>query len=339
MLYRTISSFALACTVVAGAGCRDNGTLQPADLSGTGGGSTDMAGGGGGGGGGGGDMAPKSYAVSTVTAMRTAGAFGNFEIDNAVVVGVGPTGTKMFVQDASGGDLSAIAVACPGSGTHMCTMSSTVKTTKIGDSVTVKGTYEKGGMTTGYFETFYLDSITDNGAAAAIPPVKTLTLADIVKTNTMGSRANWFQKVKVTLTDALVVFDLSPAEFAYSGGKNGCPAMFGWAMVPMTGAPATAPPACDASCNAKPAPATCTQPAAQTTMNANELLVGTDFYSTFKVSSDCFCYNGFGDTVVTPANKVASGATIQGVLIYDSPKTGAPRLSLAPTAPGDFTLQ
>lgn len=343
MLYRNASILAFAC-MLAATGCRDNGTLTPADLSMAGGGAggTDMAGGGAGG-----DMVMKTYTMSTVTAMRTAGAFGNFEIDNVPVTAVAPTGKKMYVQDVAGGASSAIEVACPSSGTHMCSMQTTVKTVAIGHQVTIKGTYEKGGATTGGFETFYLDTITDNGAAPAMPPVMTLTLADIIKTNgtanSMASRPNWFARVKVTLTDALVMFDMSPAEFAYSGGTNGCPGMFGWGMVPMTGAP-TGPAACDATCNAKPAPATCTQPAAQAAADANEVLIGTDFYSGFKYSSDCKCYNGFGDTVVAPTNKVASAATIQGILIYNSPpmKTGylylAPTTSPPATSP-DFTLQ
>jgi hypothetical protein len=335
MLFRKASIFAFACMLSA-AGCRDNGALTPADLSMTGpGGNGDMATGGGGGG----DMM-KSYMVSTIAAMR-AGSYGDFELDNVVVLAVNPGGSRMYVQDAAGGKLSAIEVSCPAGGTHVCTISATVKAAKIGDQVTVKGTYVKAGATKGNYETFYVDTMMDNGAAPTKPTATTLTIADVISSAGSGtnSRDTWFQKVSVTLTDALVMFDMNPMVFAHTpaAGKT-CPNTYGWGMVPMTGAP-SAPAACDASCATKTPPATCTQPAAATATSTMEVLVGTDFYSGFTYSNDCKCYSGFSDTVVTPANHVASGATIQGILVYYSPQTGTPYLYLAPTVNADFPLQ
>jgi hypothetical protein len=343
-MYKFSLSLALACTLIAG--CRDEG----GNNNNTGGnGSGDMA------------MtgpvtmpsnddmampAMKTYNVSTVAAMRGAGMYGTFELDNVVVLGVNPSGSRTYVQDAAGNDLSAIVLQCPpNSMTHPCSLGSTIAKIAAGHQVTVKGTYEKGSAAKGNYETFYIDTLTDGGAAAAMPAATVLTMADVQKgafSDLANSRKHWFQKVKVTLTDALVMFDLSPAEFKTtpSQGKS-CPNQFGFGMVPMTGAPAAAPSACDATCaqgtKTTAPPATCTQPAASTTTDAGEILIGTDFYKGFTYSTDCKCYAGFSDTAVLATNAFDNGAVIQGILIYDSPPGGTGYLYLAPTSNGGAT--
>ena len=46
---------------------------------------------------------------------------------------------------------------------------------------------------------------------------------------------------------------------------------------------------------------TATQPTAVATPDPARVLIGTDFYKTFTVSSDCKCAAMFSDTQVTPA--------------------------------------
>src|SRR5689334_11754309 len=100
MLYRTVSLFALV-SLIGVVGCRDNGTLTPADLSMAGGGT------GGTGGGTGDDMAMAGYTTSSIAMMRQ-GAPGPYELDNVIAIGVTPSGSHIFIQDANGGDFSAV---------------------------------------------------------------------------------------------------------------------------------------------------------------------------------------------------------------------------------------
>jgi hypothetical protein len=326
--FSLILTLAFACSLVAG--CRDEGKtaldLGVTDMAMTGPvtGPTDMS--------------MKTYAATSVATMRQKGMYGTFELDDVILLAVNPSGSRLYVQDAAGGDYSAVVLACSSSSVaHPCSLSSTTAMLGVGHKVTVKGTYERGGMTKGNFETFYIDAITDGGAGT-MPAATTLTMADVGKgayTDLETSRKYWFQKVSVKLTDALVIFDLSPAEFKTtpSSGKT-CPNQFGFAMVPMTGAPA-APAACDGTCaqgTSKMAPpATCTQPAAVSTASTGEILIGTDFYTGFKYSADCKCFAGFGDTAVLASNSVDNGTTIQGILVYNAPPSGTPYVYLAPT--------
>jgi hypothetical protein len=56
------------------------------------------------------------------------------------------------------------------------------------------------------------------------------------------------------------------------------------------------------------------QPAGQTIVNAAEVLIGTDFYSGFTISSDCRCAKMYSDTEPSATSSV-SGA-ISGILNY-----------------------
>ena len=313
MLYRNASIFAFAC-MLGVTGCRDNGTLTPADLS--------MAGGGGGGGGGGGtaggnDMSMQTYTVSTIAAMRQMKAGeAAFELDNVIAIALTPStaSPRLFVQDAGGGDYSAMQATCSSkSMTHPCTVATTVHTTVLGYKVTIKGTYSKSGTAKGSFEVFYIDSITDNGSGT-VPAPLALAQTDIERATDMtvtGFAKNFFQKATVTPTEDINMYDWTPSDLKYSGTWPGCttvPYVFGFGMIPSS-VTATA----TAACTTKTAPAP-----SQTTSDPHEILIGTDFYKDFSVSSDCQCAKT-PTTIPSATTKWASGKPITGVLIYDVP--------------------
>lgn len=290
--------------------------------------------------GGGGDMTPGAdlappYHPTSISLMRTQGLFGAFELDRVVVVAVGPTGSRAYVQDPGGGDYSAIELACSAtSTTHPCSLQSTLKTVAVGHAVTVWGTYVKASAANGGYEEMYLEDLIDDGVATQRPAPAQLTYAAAVKT--AQSRAQWFQKVVVTPGDDLVMFDYAPPELTRAGAGT-CPYQFGFGMVPKTGAPAlTSDEVCDPSCATSACAAGATpQPAT----SASELLVGTDFYTSFTWSSDCRCLAQFGDTAPTSSQSIPSTKTLAGVLIYDAPPGASGYQYVAPTAAADFPLQ
>lgn len=309
-MYRTVSIFAFACAL-AGAGCRDNGTLQPADLSGV----TDMAGGTGGGGA---DMA-KNYMPSTIADMRK-GAPGDYELDNVIAIALTPsTGSPhLYVQDAAGGDFSAMETMCLTSSTsHPCTVATTVHTTVIGDKVTIKGTYIKGKLSEGGTESFYIDSIMDNGAGTKPAPL-TLTETDIERTVDLSTsmafdafRAKFYQMATVTPSEDLKMYEWTPTVLKYSGTWPGCtkvPYVFGFGLIPASVTGVTAVAAC--MNNTTPG-------GTQMTPDPKEILIGTDFYKDFTVSSDCQCAK-------SPTTVPASGTTwpkstaMSGIVNYDA---------------------
>ena len=308
MLYRNASIFAFACVLMV-AGCRDNGTLTPADLS--------MSGGGGGGTGGG-DMATamKNYLPSSIAMMRQ-GAPGDYELDDVIAIALTPStkSPKLFVQDATGTDYVAIEADCSSTSTsHPCSVASTVHTTVLGDKVTLKGTYIKSKLASGGYEVFYIDSITDNGAGTAPAPLALTETAieKAVDTSVAGWNKSFFQKVTITPSETLNMYDWTPAELKYSGTWPGCttvPFVFGFSMIP-TSVMATTP--ANAACTVK------TAAAPTQTANDKEILIGTDFYKDFNVSSDCQCAKT-PTTVPAETTTWASGKPITGILIYSVP--------------------
>jgi hypothetical protein len=293
-------------------GCRDSGTLTPADLS--------MAGGGDSGTGGGGDMAVagKTYTMATIAMMR-GGAPGDYEMDDVVAIALTPSSKspKLVVQDSTGGDFSAIQLTCSGSSaSHPCTVASTVHTVTLGHKVTVKGTYIKSKLASGGTETFYLDSITDNGAGTAPAPVMVdeTAIERATDTSVAGWNAKFWQKVTVTPTEALVMYDWTPTDLKFSGTWPGCttaPFVFGFGMIP-TSAMTTA----TAACTVKTAPAP-----SQATSDGKEILIGTDYYKDFAVSSDCQCAKA--PTMVPGATTTwPMGMAMTGILGYDAPIGG-----------------
>jgi len=302
MLYRKASIIAFACAL-AGAGCREEAPLTPVDLAmnGGGGGGVDMAMGGGG----------KNYTTATIAAMRQ-GAPGDYELADVVAIALTPSSASphLYVQDAAGGDYSAISTNCSSTSmSHPCTVASTVKTIAIGHKVTVKGTYIKAGQANGGAENFYIDTILDNGPAASTPAPLAMSQTDIARGAKVAAKI--FQKVTVTPTEDLVMYDWTPSELKFSGTWPGCktaPFVFGFGMIPASaGATATA------ACTTK-----AMQPTGQTTADAKEVLIGTDFYKNFQVSSDCQCAGTHtGVSVPSATTKWPANMAITGVLVYD----------------------
>jgi len=313
MLYRNASIFAFAC-MLGVTGCRDNGTLTPADLS--------MAGGGGGGGGGGtgtGDMAATNYVPSSIAMMRQ-GAPGTYELDDVIAIALTPStkSPKLVVQDAAGGDYSAIQLLCPASGTHMCTMQSTIHTTTIGHKVTVKGLFVKDSKMSGGGLQFYVSTITDNGAGTAPAPLMRdqTAIEQATDAGVTGFDKDFWQMVTVTPTENLVMYDWTPTALKYSGsgawpGCSTAPYVFGFAM-----APASANLTATAACTVKTAPAP-----SQATPDGRQIYIGTDYYTSFQVSSDCQCAKT-PTTVPAAGTQWPSGMAMTGILGYETPVPG-----------------
>jgi hypothetical protein len=254
-----------------------------------------------------GGMTPAtSYAETSIPEMRQ-GKPGAYEIGNAVVIGVTPSSKspRLFVQDPSGGDFSAMEVKCSTTSTsHPCadTTAATVHGLADGHLVDIKGTYiKKAG-----FEEFYLDEITDNGAGT-MPASQPVMLADIQR-----SQMNvkwWFQHVTVQMTDTLNMFDWTPTEFVYSG-TNACPKQFGWGMLPASVKGVSAGAACQGTTQPMSAVPSGLPPDA-------EVLIGTDFYKGFTYSTDCACAAMYKDIMPTPTMTLSG--TLSGILIGTTP--------------------
>jgi hypothetical protein len=339
-MYKQLGAFAFACLLVVG--CRDNGPdpLTPLDLSmgntggGTGGegGSGGDGGSGGNGGSGGGDMAMGTK-TSTIKAMRMAGKYGSFQLENVVAFARTPStnAPRLFVQDAGGGDFASIVVQCSASSTsHKCLLNKQVAAIPIGNSVTITGTYFKNS--TSGNEDFYLQAFTDNGVASTAPEAPlVLTVEQIARS--ANNPATTFRKATVTPSEDLVMYDWSPADMKFSGAWGGCtqaPYTFGFAMAKKSDA-LTAGPKCTVKTS---------QPTPQPT-TPKEILIGTDFYYDFQVSSDCQCAGARADKGVTvpdtgttwPAN-----ATVNGIIGFSGGTTADSGYQyFSPTEKGPLT--
>jgi hypothetical protein len=254
-----------------------------------------------------------AYAQSTISTMRQAKS-GCFELDNVVTIATTPVGTNtksvsIHVQDAAGGDYSAIKLDCSSTSmTHMCAAFTSAKSILAGRKVTVQGLYIKSSQMKGGFEIFYIDNISDGGAATAPAPA-TLMEGDLQRGASMSNggkpmAAYWFQMVTANISDKLLMFDWSAPEFKRSGSSTSCPQQFGFGMIP-TSAGATAGSACNGM----------TQPSGQSTVNAKEILVSTDYYGGFKFSSDCACAGAHMDPIPTSGQGVTGSIT--ALLDYD----------------------
>ena len=258
-------------------------------------------------GGGGGDMS-KAYVDTTIAAMRMAAKAGPFRLTGVVTIGQAgsKTSAKTYVQDAAGGDFSAMLLRCStNSKSHPCAVSNTIHGITIGNLVTITGTYIHSSMLK--TEDFYVDTVTDMMMAGTQPPHAMLVEADIARSQM--KTAQWFQHADVIIVDPLKMYDWSPAEFKNSTFAmcTSAPLYFGWGMIPST-AMGTA----GMSCNGGMVP-----PAGQTMVNPAEILIGTDFFADFKVSSDCMCAATFKNKVPTTNSVVAPGK-ISGFVNFDS---------------------
>ena len=325
MLFRNVSLVGFACVMATvAAGCRDNSPLTPADLS--------MSGGGGGGTGGGMDMAMVNYTASTIAMMRQ-GAPGSYQLDNVVVVAKTSSSASphLVIQDAAGGDFSAMYTTCSAtSSSHPCAATSDNKAAAVGDKLTVKGLFIKASNANGATETFYIDSITNNGGGGAAPAPAVVALTDITRDNGMTAKKWFFQKVVVTpapASGALRIYDFSPTELKFSG--SGCPTQVGFALAP------SATAACTGATLMCPATA-CAAP------DASEILIGTEFYKQFTTSSDCTCAKtDMGANSPQVTSTTTSMGAVSGILLYDSVFMSSPVktfLYLSPTSLADLPL-
>jgi hypothetical protein len=293
------------------AACGGGGGFTPADLTSE---SGDMS------------MGPdlaKSYTQTSIATLRTPQMAGtsNVELDNVVVLAIhhSSKSPKLFVQDAAGGDFSAIVISCStSSASHPCAMSVAMQLDMAiseGHSVTIQGTYTKQSAANGAFETVYPDVVTDNGAGT-LPAAKAVALTDLPFGSAAANAKWWWQRVTTTIanTDTLLPYDWSPAQFVYSGGTcsagmKGVPYQFGFAMIPMSVTPTTPAGMMCAGTTA--------QPTGVATPDTHAVFFGTDFYTDGWIySSDCRCAAANGDTLLTSTMKL-SGA-ITGLLMYDT---------------------
>lgn len=277
------------------------------------------------------DSAPPSacptYTKATVAEMR-AGKPGCYELDSVVSLGVTPStkSPRLFVQDASGGALSAIMGSCSSTSTaHPCLVASAVAGIADGHSVTVTGTFIKNK--TLLIESFYIADVKDNGVATTIPPPATVALADIQR----GAKSTslWFQKVTLDIAaaDPLKMYDWSPVEFTNTTA-TACAYQYGFGMLPSSVTGATPGAACSG---------TTAQPAGVSAPNTAEVLVGTDFYKGFTVSSDCRCAAKFSDKLPSTGSSVSG--KISGILSFDVPYGGTTGYQfLSPTTVSDFPI-
>ncbi|MEO8846571.1 MAG: hypothetical protein ABI591_20100 [Kofleriaceae bacterium] len=252
-----------------------------------------------------------SYTDSTIATMRMGTVTGCYKLTNVVTLGVTPStaSPRLFVQDAAGGDFSALETKCSsGSTAHPCTIAAMVKLIPDGHSVTVTGTYIKTAATT--FEEFFIDNVVDNGAGTP-PAAATATLAQIERGGTAANLR--FQRITITIAaaDMLQMYDWTPGEFANTSA-TACPYQFGFGMLPKSVTGTTAAAAC-ASGTA--------QPTGQASPNAHEVLIGTDFYKGFTVSSDCRCAKTFTD--MEPSATSTLSGTVGGLLGFDVPFGGS----------------
>jgi hypothetical protein len=250
-----------------------------------------------------------SYLTSPIATMRQ-GTPGCFKLENVISLGVTPStkSPQLFVQDAGGGDFSAMLTKCSSTSTaHPCSVNAAVAAIADGHSVTITGTYIRTSSTT--FEEFFIDSITDNGAGTAPAPATAL-LADIERGGTAKNLR--FQRVtlNISATDTLKMYDWTPSEFSNTSA-TACPYQFAFAMLPKSVTGQTAGLACSSGT---------AQPAGVTSPNAAEVIIGTDFYKGFTTSSDCRCAKSFTDMEPT-INSTLSG-TVSGLLVFDVPFGG-----------------
>jgi hypothetical protein len=263
---------------------------------------------------------------TTIAAMRGAAKSGCYRLGMMAPVVVlaqnasSKTGT-LVVQDVAGGDNSALLVSCKTSGMPPCTVLSSIASLTPGAQVNVLGLYIKPG-TTG-FEVMYLDDqpVAPNGTATPPAPL-TVALADVANGATTLGRPKYFQKVDVTIPAGTTVnaYDWAPAPFKPTNWSacTSLPYTFGFGLIPSSSSGAATPgPACTMGMMPMPAP----------NPSADEILISTNFYKSFPLSSDCQCTK-------TAADLLTAGKTftkLSGILNVD---TG--HLQIEPTASTDL---
>ena len=271
-----------------------------------------------------------TYSMSSIHAMRMGATSGCFELDGVVTIATTPQGAsstsiRIIAQDSAGGDYSGIVLNCYStSSSHPCTAYSTAKSILPGRTVTVQGFYEKASAMKGAYEYFSIDGITDTASGTAPAPASVM-LSDIERGGNQPKY--WFQKVSLTIAagDQLKAYDWTPPEFKATSGCH----VYGFGMLPKS-ATGTATPACSG---------TTTQPAGQTSPSANEVLFGTDYYTTFKANTECTCLSS--STMMPYPGLLQSTSTlsgaVKGILFYDA-YSSAGYQYLSPVADADAPI-
>lgn len=251
-----------------------------------------------------------SYQSMSIAAMRGTPNAGCFELAHVGLVARtdSPTEPRLYVQDANGGDFSAILAKCAATATHKCAPSVLAKIPQLYDTLadgaklTLRGYYQYGKVTG--FEEFYLEDIIDECATVPRPAPITLTLADI--TRDARSKGKWFRRANVDIAagDPLEVYDFSPPELALAAGT--CPNWAGFAMIPKSAGVSGA-----AGCSGT------TNPASRAG-DPREVLFGRQFFNQFLYSSDCGCSASTKQKVLAASNTVSG--TMLGYLILELDK-------------------
>ena len=138
-----------------------------------------------------------------------------------------------------------------------------------------------------------------------MPAPATATVAQISRGGTAANLR--FQRVTVQLGTPLVMYDWTPSEFTNTTA-TACTYQYGFGMIPMGTSGATAGAACTTGT---------TQPTGITSPNAAEVLIGTDFYKGYTLSSDCRCAKMYNDMEPAATSKLTG--TIGGILVFDVP--------------------
>lgn len=278
----------------------------------------------------GGDGAPvattscQTYAPTAIAKMRNPATAGCYELAHVALVArtSSTTTPRLYVQDAAGGDYSAIMAKCSSTASHVCTPDALTTSLALldGESVTIHGYYHVGKNG---FEELYVESIVDDGATLPLPAPIKLQVADLQRD--ARAKAQWFQKasVDVSATDPLVMYDFSPAEFQLTGS---CPAWEGFGMIPSS-ASKPAGGGCAGSSNP---PSAAPEP--------REILVGRQFFHRFTHSSDCACAAAHKQRLVA-ATATVTGA-VSGILILEEHKGSSAVFQVfEPTSNKDFALK
>jgi hypothetical protein len=244
-----------------------------------------------------------AFQAASINEMRTGARSGCFELSNVVVVArtASSSAPRIYIQDPGGGPFSAMAAKCSASSKHACPATTLANVGRLldGAAVTVRGYYSNVKATG--FEEVYLEEVVDTGSLVPIPDPVRLSVGDLSRDARVAS--SWFQvaTADVPVGDPLTMYDFSPRELQQGAS---CPVWEGFAMIP---ASVSAPAAVGCSGGQNPA--------AVATSDPREILIGRQFFSTFRASTDCACA-GASKQHLLASGSVLSGP-IRGVLVLE----------------------
>jgi hypothetical protein len=251
-----------------------------------------------------------NYLSASIAEMRQASGSGCFELAHVMVVARTPSTStpRLYLQDAQGGDFTAIMAKCDASSSHPCLAATAATTQQLidGSAVTVRGYYQQGSLTG--FEELYLDAVVDEGTLLASAAAPALQVADLARAARM--RAQWFQIVtaSVAVEDPLVMYDFSPAEFALAGP---CPAFAGFGMIPYSAMDSMVPvEGCAGDAGT-------TNPGGISVPDPREILIGRLFFKDFFASTDCACAAASKQHKLPASSALLGPVTIRGILILE----------------------